>query len=107
MVPLSRFERIILDCFVADLIIPELTFKNKEYFSEICYTRWAANELVDYIKAEFNKDLYRPIDDYIQCIDVFAAKMYSYHCLNTHNSLMFEVAEGLVLNVKDILVAMK
>lgn len=60
------------------------------------YSRWAANEVLGYVK------LHNDISA-IQAVEEFIAKMDKYACLDNKNSYIFSVAYDIATDILDLL----
>lgn len=73
-------------------------WKNRGYFAQESYSKWAANEFLDYVTNR--RDIFLAADNYIRMVDNFA-------CSNHENRWMFSIAYDVAVDLLDFMNAVK
>lgn len=83
--------------YILDIKEPKWNWRMSR-FEQCSYSRWAANEVLKYVRS------HRDISP-IMAIEEFIAKMDYFSCLNPNSSYSFSVAHDIAEDILDIFIA--
>lgn len=85
-----------IEDYIHELHTPRISMV-KNMFNQRVYSRWAANEVLGYVK--FRKDI-----PPVQAVEEFMSKMDKFACSNPKNSYIFSVAYDVAADILDLLI---
>lgn len=83
--------------YMLDLKEPKCNWKASR-FSQLSYSRWAANEVLIYVTKRKNISP-------IIAVEEFIAKVDKYSCMNAKHSYPFSIAHDIATDILDIFLA--
>ena len=84
----------VIQSYIVKLNKPTHNWRSSR-FEQSSYTRWAAKEVLRYVKEH---NTIPPV----MAIEEFVRKMDAYSCMNKHTSYMFSVAHDVAEDILDI-----
>ena len=84
-----------IESYIHELKDPQTNYK-KSRFEQATYSKWAANEVLGYVK--YRKDI-----SPIQAVEEFINKMDDYACEVGRSSYIFSVAYDIAMDILDLL----
>lgn len=96
---MHRIAELVIQDYILDLKEPRCNWK-KSCFEQLSYSRWAANEVLKYVKKHRN----RPTIDVLK---EFIAKMDIYATFNEDTTITFLIAKDVASDILDIFLAME
>lgn len=103
---IEQLELILCDMYQMDAWTPPLRFKWKNEFDEACYSRWALNELKEYIAKGLYPRAEGSLHEICALTKEFTMKMARYARTNKKSRLIFQSAYKVAADVLDLLHAM-
>lgn len=85
-----------IESYIHELKDPQRNYK-KSRFEQATYSKWAAIEVLGYVK--HRRDI-----SAIQAVEEFIHKMDKYACSNGRNSYIFSVAYDIAMDILDLLI---
>jgi hypothetical protein len=103
---IEQFELIMCDMYQMDVWMPNPTFEKHE-FAKSSYSQWAISEFKNYLTHSLYPRTEGTLDEFITMAEEFVKKMDDFSTINSANSTIFSIARDTVVDIQDMLRAMK
>lgn len=103
---IEQFELILYDMYQMDAWTPPLAYKWKESFQEASWSKWALNELKEYVAGKLYPHTSGTIQDFYTITREFMLKMARYSKTNRRTNAIFQTGRKMAADVLDLLRAM-
>lgn len=105
---IEQLRLILCDMYQMDLWYPPLFGKWSDEFKKASYSKWAVDELLDYIAEILYPSTSGSIDEFCQFTYEFMMDTAEYARVNNPRTrLMFQTASNMAADILDLLHAMK
>lgn len=104
---IDKLKLILYDTYQMDVLVPFPSYKLKEEFNKVSYSKWAVDELENYIVKKMYPLTSGSIDEFCAITYEFMMKMTQYSRVNKRTSQIFQTASAVAADILDLLRAMR
>ena len=104
---IDQFDLILSDMYRMDIWLPPLFGKWTDEFKRTSYSKWAVDELKEFIVKQIYPRTNGTIDEFCELTEKFKTKMIKYSNVNPKTRKIFQSAVYMADDIMDLLQAMK